>query len=102
MVIYSAMAKLRVKATYSFDVETASALDRLAARWNTSKSEALRRLIIQADHLPDAGPAHKIAALERLQKSVSLTKVAAAKWIGDLRSERRASSARSPDRRSLP
>lgn len=87
------MAIPRIKATYSLDVETVSALERLAQRWNTSKSEALRRLIMQGDDQAEDVPANKIAALERLQKSIGLTENTAAKWIGDVRVERRASAA---------
>ena len=34
-----------VKATYSLDVNTVKALERMAKRWAVSKSEALRRAI---------------------------------------------------------
>ncbi len=94
MAIYFSMAIPKIKATYSFDVDTASALERLAERWKTSKSEALRRLIMQGEEQADDAPSHKIAALERLQRSIGLTESAAAKWIGDVRAERRASAGR--------
>lgn len=89
------MAIPRIKATYSLDVETVSTLERLAQRWNTTKSEALRRLIMQGDDHAHDAPVHKIAALDRLQKSIGLTEHTAAKWIGDVRAERRASTSRS-------
>ena len=46
------------------------------------------------DQAGDAS-AHKIVALERLQKSIGLTEETVAKWIGDVLGERRASAARS-------
>ncbi len=86
------MAVPRIKATYSLDVETAAALERLAQRWKTTKSEALRRLISNGEGEADAAPAQKIAALKRLQQSIGLTKPVAARWIADVRAERQASS----------
>ncbi|MEO7997590.1 MAG: ribbon-helix-helix protein, CopG family [Gemmatimonadaceae bacterium] len=86
------MAIPKIKATYSLDVETASTLERLAERWKTSKSEALRRLIMQGDAQVDDAQRDKIAALERLQKSIALTKTGASKWIGEVRAERIAST----------
>lgn len=86
------MAIPKIKATYSLDIDAVSTLERLALRWNTSKSEALRRLILRGESDADATPAHRVAALERLQQSVGLTKTAAKKWIGDTRAERRAAA----------
>jgi len=92
MAIHFIMAIPKIKATYSLDVETASTLERLAQRWKTSKSEALRRLILQGDAHAEDVPGDKIAALERLQQSIALTESAATRWISDVRAERNAST----------
>ena len=44
-VIMDSMTIHRIKGTYSLDAGTVRELDRLARRWKTSKSEALRRAI---------------------------------------------------------
>ncbi|MBY0497532.1 MAG: ribbon-helix-helix protein, CopG family [Cyanobacteria bacterium] len=80
------MALPTVKTTYTIDLETKSALDRLAARWDVSKSEALRRAIRQA-----AGASRvtdRLAALDALQRRARLTTPRANKWTAALREER--------------
>lgn len=89
------MAIPKIKATYSLDVDTAQALDRLAEEWGMSKSETLRTLIRErarsprpAPRVKEATPAEKLAALDRLQESMALTPAAAASWMRDVRAER--------------
>lgn len=82
------MALPTVKTTYTIDLETKRALDRLAARWDVSKSEALRRAIRQA-----AGASRvtdRLAALDTLQRRAQLTHTQAARWTDALRAERHA------------
>src|SRR3972149_5141084 len=43
------MATPKVKTTYALDAETVQALERMARRWGTSKSEALQRAIRAAE-----------------------------------------------------
>jgi predicted transcriptional regulator len=84
------MALPTVKTTYTIDLETKSALDRLAARWDVSRSEALRRAIRQA-----AGASRvtdRLAALDTLQRRARLTPARAAKWTKALREERQHNS----------
>ena len=92
------MAIPKIKATYSLDVETAQALDRLAQKWGMSKSETLRTLIRErarsprpAPRVKEATPAEKLAALDRLQKSLALTPQAIEDWMRDVRAEREGS-----------
>ncbi|MFI5257701.1 MAG: ribbon-helix-helix protein, CopG family [Gemmatimonadales bacterium] len=92
------MAIPKIKATYSLDVETAQALERLAEEWGMSKSETLRVLIREragasraAPRVREASPAEKLAALDALQKSMALTPATAAKWMRDVRAEREGS-----------
>ena len=91
------MAIQRIKATYSLDAETVKMLERLARRWKTSKSDALRRAIRSAaagSGARDDGPGGRVAALKRLQASLALTEGVVDAWTRHVRAERRASSPR--------
>lgn len=80
------MALPTVKTTYTIDLETRDALDRLAARWDVSKSEALRRAIRQA-----AGASRvtdRLAALDALQRRARMTRDQASRWSDTIRDER--------------
>jgi hypothetical protein len=92
------MAIPTIKATYSLDVDTVQALERLADEWGMSKSETLRVLIREraqssrpAPRVSEPTPSEKLAALDALQKSMGLTPAASAKWMRDVRAERRGS-----------
>jgi hypothetical protein len=90
-----AMTIQRIKATYSLDGETVRMLERLARRWKTSKSDALRRAIRSAsakDSAGHAGTSGRLSALRRLQDSLALTEGIVASWSRHVRAERRASS----------
>lgn len=90
MALQFGMALPTVKTTYTIDLETKSALDRLASRWDVSKSEALRRAIRQA-----AGASRvtdRLAALDALQRTARVTRHQAAKWAEAVRDERQATS----------
>ena len=95
MAIPLGMAIPRIKATYSFDVETVRLLERMSLRWGVSKSEALRRAVQASASLaepPDAQDS-RLAALDGLQKSVALDIRAARVWEKNVRAERRATPA---------
>ena len=65
------MAIPKVKATYSLDELTVRKLGEIARKWNTSKSEALARLINDgAESTPEDEVARKLAALDRYVTSV--------------------------------
>ncbi len=84
---------MTVKATYSLDPGTVQALEGLARRWDVSKSEALRRAIRaaarEAQEDRDA-----LSALDQLQQSLRVNETSAAKWVAEVRAERRASGRR--------
>jgi hypothetical protein len=92
------MATPTIKSTYVMDVGTVRALERIARRWNVSKSEALRRAIHASaeQESPEAGNA--LQALDELQRSLKLTAARAKAWARAARSERRAASAGSEAR----
>jgi ribbon-helix-helix CopG family protein len=88
------MATTTIRSTYAFDVETAHTLERIARRWNVSKSEALRRAIRAAAAEERLGANEPLEALDRLQGRLKLTPARAQAWIRRARAERRASAER--------
>ncbi len=88
------MASATIKATYSLDPETTKALEEMARRWAVSKSEALRRAIRAAADLDRPASDDRVRTLDRLQKSLALTRERARRWETGARAERRASSRR--------
>lgn len=88
------MAIPKIKGTYSLDVETIQALERIASRWGVSKSEALRRAIQAAAAQAGEGTGGILEALGQLQDSVALSKSRARDWARSARAERRAGSVR--------
>ena len=89
------MPAASIKATYSLDPETIRSLERMARRWDVSKSEALRRAIRNAASA-DAGPSGSdaIAALDELQGKLGLDEGATERWSRSIHLERAALSRR--------
>lgn len=87
------MARITVKGTYSLDVGTVQALERLARRWDVSKSEALRRAI-RASARDAQEDRDALSALDELQQSLCVSETSAEKWVAEVRAERRASGRR--------
>ncbi len=84
------MAKMTVRSTFALDPETDGALERLAARWGVSRSEALRRAVATASRSEEVDPAAEaLAALDALQDRMDLEEQAAREWIGVARAQRR-------------
>ena len=75
-----------VKSTYVLDVETADSLDRLAAQWQVSKSEALRRIIRTA---AAAAAPDRLSVFRQLQRAAQLNSGQASSWAAAVRAERR-------------
>ena len=85
------MARLSVKSTFSLDVKTIRALERIAQRWSVSKSEALRRAVLMAEQGQGEQPA-ALQALDELQRSLGMTPARAREWSRAVREERHAAS----------
>ena len=84
-----------IKATYSLDAGTVRSLERIARRWNVSKSEALRRAIHGAESMGAvASRGEAVAALDELQERLDLDEGAEARWARSIRTERAALSRR--------
>jgi hypothetical protein len=91
---YNRMAIPTVKSTYSLDLETVRTLEELARHWGVSKSEALRRAIRAAAYEWRHEENDALKALDELQQSLSLSSEKARAWANQVRSERKATSAR--------
>jgi predicted transcriptional regulator len=91
MAITSPMAKMTVRSTFALDPDTVDALDRLATRWQVSKSEALRRMVGIASAVEEVdASADALAALDELQRLAGLDEKKAVAWIRHIRAERAA------------
>lgn len=89
------MARAAIKGTYTLDVETVDALERIARGWAVSKSEALRRMIRSVDREERSRrKKDSLGALDELQRSMGMTPDAARRWESRVREERKASSRR--------
>ena len=82
------MAIPSIKGTYSLDPDTVRAIESLARRWGTSKSEVLRRAV-RAAAQTGAADLPGLAALERLQSRSGLSAAKADRWAASAREERR-------------
>jgi hypothetical protein len=92
------MATPTVKTTYALDLQTIRSLERLARRWNVSRSEALRRAIRASAEVVSGAPLESVDALDRLQRALRLEPQAAERWSAAVRAQRRASSLRGEQR----
>ena len=91
MAITSDMAKMTIRSTFALDQETVDALDRLAGKWEMSKSEVLRRIVDAAARVEEVdAAADALLALEEIQERLALTEEQADTWIREIRAEREA------------
>ena len=92
------MARLIVRSTYSLDVDTVQRLERLAERWSTSKSGALRRAIRVASEHTRTTSNEKVAALKQLQQRLALDAEGVEEWCKAVERERRGAAKHRMDR----
>ena len=92
MAITSDMARMTVRSTFALDPETVEALERLARRWDVSKSEAVRRVVTAAARVEevDAG-SDALQALDEVQGILGLDPDRAEAWVRRIRAERASS-----------
>ena len=76
------MSMPNTKTNYTLDDESARALATLAQRWNVAEAEALRRVLLQAAFRCGSvpSPEERLAALDRLQKSLAERRVDFDSW----------------------
>lgn len=77
------------KSTYSLDTSTLATLNRLAQRWQVSKTEVVRRALREAAERETISPEERIAALHALQRSLAAKKVDFKKWQQTIKDGRR-------------
>ena len=83
------MPRSTVHCTYALDRETVDALDRLADRWGSSSSAALRRIIRAAAAVEEVDAmSDSLTALDDLQEHLGLTEERAEVWARRIREER--------------
>jgi hypothetical protein len=83
------MAKMTVRSTFALDRDTVDSLDRLARRWQVSKSEALRRVVNVASAVEEMdASSDALAALDELQQLLALDEERAEAWVQRIRAER--------------
>lgn len=76
------------KSTYSLDPETLERLERLARRWQVSKTEVIRRAVAKVDSgVPSAD--ERIAALHELQRLTEERGIDLKKWQRTIKDGRR-------------
>ncbi len=84
------MAITTSKVTYSLKPETVDRVQELATRWGVPKSEVIRRAVdLASESAPKTAARTPLEALEWLQKN-GVSGKAAAKWMREVRAERRA------------
>ncbi len=85
MAITSGMAKITIRSTFALDPETVEALDGLAATWDVSKSEALRRIVRTAALIEETDAASDaLAAFEELRERLALTPEKTEAWLREV------------------
>ena len=84
-----AMPTSTVKATYSLDPETVRLLERMARKWNVSKSEALRRAIHLGSAAMPPETEAPLAAFDRMRASTMLREPQVRRWLQDIKAERK-------------
>jgi hypothetical protein len=69
MVCSDGMAVMTNRTTFALDTETIKRLKRLAARWQVSQAEVVRRAVAQAEAQPDPLMSDPVTMLRQLQES---------------------------------
>lgn len=77
------------KSTYSLDAPTLATLNRLAHRWQVSKTEVVRRALRQAAERETISPEERIAALHELQRWAEEKRIDLKKWQQTIKDGRR-------------
>jgi predicted transcriptional regulator len=77
------------KSTFSLDTATVERLNRLARRWQVSKTEVLRRALAGASEAEDATVAQRLAALDQLQCWIEEQKIDTDQWLETIQNGRR-------------
>ena len=83
------------RTTFALDEDTAQRLKRLAARWNVSQAEVVRRVVAQSDQAEEPPKPDRLALLQAYHAKGGTDRARAEQWIEEIdqaRSNWRASS----------
>jgi len=85
------MPTMTHRTTFALDAMTAQRLKRLAARWQVSQAEVVRRSLEKTEQAETTPPdaEERIAAARRLRESLQKRNVDVAAWIHTARDSRR-------------
>lgn len=86
------MPTMTHRTTFALDEDTAQRLKRLAARWNVSQAEVVRRSVKQAEKTASASPNDiqgRIEIARQLRASLKERNVDVAAWIATAHDSRR-------------
>ena len=84
------MPTMTHRTTFALDDATALRLKRLAARWQISQAEVVRRSLEQAEKSIEADKPDPIGMLQRLHESGGgIDSARAAKWVAEIRENRK-------------
>ncbi len=85
------MASATIKSTYSLDLETHDAIEKMAKRLNTSKSNVIRQAVrvLRLNEPANPDVARRLEAARRLQNSMRKRKVDTTGWLKAIRDARR-------------
>ncbi len=78
------------RTTFALDATTALRLKRLAARWQVSQAEVVRRAVAQAEELAQTGAPNPIQMLQELHaRGEGLDPVRARAYLKEVREDRK-------------
>lgn len=84
------MQQMTHRTTFALDEETAKRIKRLAARWNVSQAEVVRRSVAQVESAEFSRKADPAALLQALHDSgEGLAEEAASSYLADVREDRK-------------
>ena len=83
------MPRMTHRTTFALDDMTAQRLRRLAARWQVSQAEVVRRSVEQAEKQTASEKPDPIAMLKAFHAKGGLDPARAEKWIAEIREDRK-------------
>ncbi len=84
------MATMTHRTSFALDEATAQRVRRLAARWDVSQAEVVRRSVEQAERADEGSKPDAIALLKQLHaKGGGIDKARADRWIKEIHNDRK-------------
>jgi predicted transcriptional regulator len=83
------MAVMTHRTTFSLDAGTIRRLKRLAARWQVSQAEVVRRAVAEAEARPETQSSDPVAMLRQMQETDPLDPKAAELYLAQVYKDRK-------------